>query len=124
MQVQARLTGGHKAAITRLVTLPAKEAGAPDALISASADGTIALWQPSTSAIKLPDKEIAPKMSFKAHDNEILSAVLIAAPSDSPEAGQLNLVTSGEVLHRQAAAPELRTLQQRQPHNCYQLMPA
>lgn len=94
-QVHARLVGGHKTAVTALVTLSAREPGAPDALISASVDGTVAVWHPSTSSVKLPDKEVAPKTTFKAHDGEILSAALIASPVDSPEAGQLNLVTAG-----------------------------
>ncbi|KAK9807986.1 hypothetical protein WJX73_010745 [Symbiochloris irregularis] len=96
LQVQARLTAGHKAAVTSLVVVGAKEVGAPDILVSASADGSIAVWHPSTSAVKLPDKEIAPKLTFKAHDSEIHSALLIAAPSDSPDVGHLYLMTAGE----------------------------
>lgn len=96
MQVHARLGGVHKSAVTELITLSAKEAGSPDGLVSTAADGTVAVWEPSVSTIKLPEREITAKHSFKAHDGEILSAALIASPSDSPEAGQLYLVTSGE----------------------------
>ena len=93
--MHARLIGGHKAAVTTLNVLPGREAGAPDALVSTSVDGTVAVWHPSTAAVKLPDREVAPKATFKAHDGPVLSSALIASPSDSPEAGQLHLVTSG-----------------------------
>ena len=49
MQVHARLVQGHKGAVTALLALPNKEPGGPDALISAGADGTIAVWEPSAS---------------------------------------------------------------------------
>ena len=87
--------GAHKGAITALIALGGREAGAPDSLISTSADGTVAVWEPSSSTIKLPDREIAAKTSFKAHDGEVLSAVLLASPADAPDSGHLHLVTSG-----------------------------
>ena len=41
--------GGHKSAVTALLALPSREPGGPDALISAGADGTVAVWEPSAS---------------------------------------------------------------------------
>ena len=38
----ARLTGGHKAAVTKLLALGSKEENGPDLLLSAAADGSIA----------------------------------------------------------------------------------
>ena len=49
LQVYAKLTGGHKNAITALLPLGSTEPGGPDRLVSAAADGTIAVWQPSTA---------------------------------------------------------------------------
>ena len=48
-QVAARLVGGHKSAVTALLALPSREPGGPDALVSAGADGTVAVWEPSAT---------------------------------------------------------------------------
>ena len=56
VQVAARLVGGHKAAVTALLALPSREPGGPDALVSAGADGTVAVWEPSASASATPDR--------------------------------------------------------------------
>lgn len=48
-QVHARLVQGHKGAVTALLALPSREPGGPDALVSAGADGTIAVWEPSAN---------------------------------------------------------------------------
>ena len=50
MQCYARLVGGHKASVTKLLAIGGKEPGSPDGLISAAADGTVATWLPSNAA--------------------------------------------------------------------------
>lgn len=47
VQVYAKLAGGHKGAVTGLLPLGSTEPGGPDRLVSAAADGTVAVWQPS-----------------------------------------------------------------------------
>ena len=42
-QVYAKLTGVHKGAVTALLPMGSLEPGGPDRLISAGADGTIAV---------------------------------------------------------------------------------
>ena len=64
MQVYARLTGGHKAAITELQVLGSKEENGHDLLLSAAADGSVAVWEPSSAAPQGPDKERTPKVAF------------------------------------------------------------
>lgn len=60
----ARLTGGHKAAVTGLQVLGSKEENGHDLLLSAAADGSIAVWEPSSAAPQGPDKERTPKVAF------------------------------------------------------------
>ena len=73
----ARLTGGHKAAVTKLLALGSKEENGPDLLLSAAADGSIAVWEPSAAAPQGPDKERLPKVS-PAHPARLEMAVLLA----------------------------------------------
>jgi hypothetical protein len=54
-----------------MLPLASEVPGGPDMLLSASADGTLAVWDPSRSPMKGPDREIAAKHSFKAHDNGV-----------------------------------------------------
>jgi hypothetical protein len=56
-QVYAKLTG-HKAGVTCLLALGSREAGGPDLLMSAAQDGSMALWDPSKTLPKGPDKEV------------------------------------------------------------------
>lgn len=49
LQCYARLVGGHKAAVTKLLVMGGKDIGSPDILISGAADGTIATWMPSNA---------------------------------------------------------------------------
>lgn len=62
MQVYARLVGGHKAAVTKLQVLGNKEENGHDLLLSAGADGSVAVWEPSSAAPSGPDKERLPKV--------------------------------------------------------------
>lgn len=60
----ARLTGGHKAAVTQLQVLGSKEESGHDLLLSAAADGSVAVWEPSSAAPQGPDKERTPKVAW------------------------------------------------------------
>ncbi|KAK9819592.1 hypothetical protein WJX72_000101 [[Myrmecia] bisecta] len=96
LQIYAKLTGGHKSNVTAMLAMASKRPGGPDALISASVDGTVAVWEPSASAPKGLDKELAPKATFKAHDSGVLSMVFFQTAADSPDAGPMRLLTSGD----------------------------
>ena len=61
-QVYARLVGGHKAGVTKLQVLGSKEENGHDLLLSAGADGSVAVWEPSSAAPAGPDKERLPKV--------------------------------------------------------------
>lgn len=65
-------------------------------LVSASADGSICVWDPSTNLPTGPEKEIKAKICFKAHD-AVMSMVLFQAPTEAPDAQPLHLCTSGGV---------------------------
>lgn len=65
-QVYAKLTGAHKSSVTKLLVLGAREQGGPDFLLSCSADGTVAVWEPSAAAPQGPDKEISAKVTWAA----------------------------------------------------------
>ncbi|KAK9822211.1 hypothetical protein WJX81_006190 [Elliptochloris bilobata] len=96
LQVHAKLVGGHKGAVTALVALAAPQPGGADLLLSAGADGTIALWEPSAAPPREVDREVSPKATFKAHEGEVLAMQLFQDNSDSPDPGPLRLITSGE----------------------------
>ena len=49
--------------MTQLLALGSKEENGPDLLLSAAADGSIAVWEPSAAAPQGPDKERLPKVS-------------------------------------------------------------
>lgn len=72
--VFAKLTGGHKSSITSLLTLGGDTPHSPDRLLSCSADGTVALWDPSRTPKKGADREISPIKTFKAHDAGVKDA--------------------------------------------------
>lgn len=65
LQVYAKLTGGHKSTVTKLLVLGGREQGGPDLLLSSAADGTVAVWEPSAAAPQGPDKEISPKVCIR-----------------------------------------------------------
>ena len=50
--------------MTKLLALGSKEENGPDLLLSAAADGSIAVWEPSAAAPQGPDKERLPKVSL------------------------------------------------------------
>ena len=62
-QVYARLVGCHKAAVTKLQVLGSKEENGHDLLLSAGADGSVAVWEPASAAPSGPDKERLPKVT-------------------------------------------------------------
>lgn len=71
MQVYARLVGGHKAGVTKLQVLGSKEENGHDLLLSAGADGSVAVWEPSSAAPAGPDKERLPKVAQPPVDTSI-----------------------------------------------------
>ena len=106
----ARLAGGHRAAVT--VALPlASPSGDGDALITASVDGSVALWTVTAppadcggGSAALPD--LSPTAVFDAHAGAVLAAALAPAPGASgPGGGPLRLITLGA--DRELAAWEL-----------------
>lgn len=60
--MHAKLVGGHKGAVTALAALAAPQPGGADLLLSAGADGIIALWEPSAAPPRDVDREISPKV--------------------------------------------------------------
>lgn len=64
-------SGAHGKAVTAMLPLASEAPGGPDQLLTASADGTIAVWDPSRSVARGPDREMAPKHSWKAHDGGV-----------------------------------------------------
>ena len=67
-------------------------------LISASADGTICVWDPSANLPSGAEKEIKAKISFKAHPDGVLAMALFQPPVDTPDAQPVHLCTSGVLL--------------------------
>ena len=97
MTVFAKLTGAHRGAITALCPLGGDPLGLPDRLVSTSADGTLAIWDPSRTPVRGSDREMGPVKSFKAHENGIRDAAFFVAYSgEKPEALPLRLATVGD----------------------------
>lgn len=99
MAVYAKLTGGHKSAVTVLLPFASEAPGGPDRLVSASADGSIAIWDPSQTPVRGSDREMAPKRTFKAHDSGVRSAAFYVAYAHGgakPGALPLQLATVGD----------------------------
>ena len=96
--VYAKLQG-HKGAVTALLPLAAEAEGGPDLLVSASADGTLAVWDPSRTPARGPDRELPPQRQWKAHDGGGVAAAAFFAvrdPSGQALAPALRLATVGE----------------------------
>ena len=64
-------------------------------LISASLDGTVMVWDPSTTLPRGPEKEVPAKHTIKAHADGVLSMALFQAALDTPDAQPLQLCTTG-----------------------------
>jgi hypothetical protein len=64
-------------------------------LLTAGADGSVAVWDPSRSATKGPDREIAPKHSFKAHDSAVHAMTYFLTYTEKPDPPVLRLATAG-----------------------------
>ena len=64
-------------------------------LLSASLDGTVMVWDPSTSLPKGAEKEVPSKHTIKAHADGVLSMALFQAAVDTPDAQPLQLCTTG-----------------------------
>ena len=95
-QVCAKCQGpGHIKAVTALLPLSNSQPGGGDMLISASLDGSIMVWDPSTNLPKGPEKEVTAKHTIKAHADGVLSMALFQAAVDTPDAQPLHLCTTG-----------------------------
>ena len=66
-------------------------------LVSASLDGSLMVWDPSTMLPKGPEKEIASKLTIKAHADGVLSMALFQAAIETPDAQPLHLCTTGQL---------------------------
>lgn len=86
---------GHLKAVTCLLPVSNPRPGGGDMLISASLDGTVMVWDPSTSLPKGPEKEVPSKHTIKAHADGVLSMALFQAAVDTPDAQPLQLCTTG-----------------------------
>ena len=64
-------SGAHSKGVTALLPLASEAPGGPDRLLSAGADGTLALWDPSLTVARGADRDMSAKHSFKAHDSGI-----------------------------------------------------
>lgn len=73
-QVVAKCSGAHTKSVTCLKVIGPAHPGGPDRLISGSADGTIAVWDPSRSPKsfdKVSSAMIQPTTSIKAHEGDV-----------------------------------------------------
>ena len=86
---------GHTKAVTALLPLSNPRPGGGDMLISASLDGNLLVWDPSTMLPRGPEKEITSKLTIKAHADGVLSMALFQAAIDTPDAQPLHLCTTG-----------------------------
>lgn len=86
---------GHMKAVTSLLPLSNPRPGGGDMLISASLDGTVMVWDPSTTLPKGPEKEVPPKHTIKAHADGVLSIALFQAAVDTLDTQPLQLCTTG-----------------------------
>ena len=78
--VFAKLSGGHRSSITSLQVIGSEDGPAgPERLVSASADGTIAIWDPSKSPMHGSDREISPIKTLKGHDAAIRDVTYFCA---------------------------------------------
>lgn len=97
MTVFAKLTGAHRSAITSLNALAGATLDAPDRLVSTSADGSVAIWDPSRTPVRGPDREMVPVRSFKAHESGVKDAAFyIAYSGEKPDELPLRLATVGD----------------------------
>mmetsp|Transcript_12197 Transcript_12197/g.36597 ORF Transcript_12197/g.36597 Transcript_12197/m.36597 type:complete len:1238 (-) Transcript_12197:225-3938(-) len=95
LQVYAKLVGGHKGAVTALLPLGSVAPGGPDRLLSAGADGTIAVWEPSTAGRGGAGVH-SPVATWKAHDGAITGLTFYRHLGDTPEQPPIKLATAGE----------------------------
>ncbi len=89
---------GHTKAVTALLPLSNPQPGGGDMLISASLDGNLLVWDPSTMLPRGPEKEITSKLTIKAHADGVLSMAFFQAAIETPDAQPLHLCTTGCLL--------------------------
>ncbi|KAL6767394.1 hypothetical protein ACKKBF_B35090 [Auxenochlorella protothecoides x Auxenochlorella symbiontica] len=96
-KVLVALVGAHKGAVTALQVLGSEAANGADRLISAGADGTVAVWEPSTAAYGPgPRREISPRLFFKAHEAAVSSLCLVEVFPGEGSSRVQYLATTGE----------------------------
>lgn len=68
-----KCTGGHSKAVTAMKVIGPSSPGGPDRLVTASADGTLAVWDPSITARSMTGSaiDISPSKTVKAHDGGV-----------------------------------------------------
>lgn len=95
--LSAKLAGGHKGGVTKLLPVAGRDAAAPERLASAAVDGTIALWDPSTAGLGAAGavREVSPAAMAKPHDGEIFSMAVVVAQTNSLGSAAPWLVTAG-----------------------------
>lgn len=91
--------GGHKSGVNRIQAIPGRNTLNPEeGLVSAGADGSLAVWYPSPQADKLAllaSQELGPSGTVKAHEGEILSITVAKSQNFGPENAPLYVVSSG-----------------------------
>lgn len=83
--VYAKCAGGHTKSVTAMQVIGPAVPGGPDRLVSASADGSIAVWDPSHSAKSLKSGDISPVNVFKAHEGGVFDLAVFGVPFVSDE---------------------------------------
>lgn len=64
-------SGAHGKGVTAMLPLASEAPGGPDRLLTAAADGSVAVWDPSRSVARGPDREMAAQHTWKAHDGGV-----------------------------------------------------
>jgi hypothetical protein len=97
--VYCKLAGAHTKAVSALLPLGSVEPGGADRIISASLDGTIAVWDPSSQGRSAGTPggpaECVATVAFKAHDAAVASVAFFRCLNASPEQPPLRLITAG-----------------------------
>ena len=110
-KVVAKCAGAHSKAVTCLQVIGPARRGGPDRLVSGSADGTIAVWDPSRSAKGVDAKGgicIQPLTCFMAHEGGVHDVQLFGM--------QVQVDAPGGARGREEAHATLMTSLQLQPY--------
>ena len=82
-----KCTGGHSKAVTAMKVIGPSSPGGPDRLVTGSADGSIAVWDPSTTARAMSGSaiDITPSKTVKAHDGGVHDLEFFGLPKISSD---------------------------------------